>query len=235
MRNILIQGAQKLGIKLSEESILKLFDYYSFLEEKNRVMNLTAITGEKDVAELHFLDSLALLTLVSFAGKTVIDIGSGAGFPGIPMKIAEPSIELTLLDAQQKKIAFLDELSVRLHMTGIHCIHARAEEAALLPDMREQFDFAVSRAVAGLNVLSELCLPFVKTGGAFIAMKGTDSDEEISEAENALLKLGARLDKSMDYEIPGTGIYHRAVVIRKISVSPAGYPRRFAKIEKKPL
>lgn len=235
MRNILIQGSQNLGVKLPEESLEKLCRYHAFLEDKNRVMNLTAITGEKDVAELHFLDSLALLATDDFAGKTVIDIGSGAGFPGIPMKIAEPSLKLTLLDAQQKKVAFLEELCALLQLYDTHCIHARAEEAALLPHMRDSFDFAVSRAVARLNVLAEMCLPFVKPGGSFIAMKGTDSDEEIKEAETAFNKLGAELLKTTKYEIPGTGIIHRAVLIRKTSLTPTGYPRRFAKIEKKPL
>lgn len=231
----LLQGAKKLGIELSEESVGRFRSYYTFLDEKNRVMNLTAITGEKDVTELHFLDSLALLPFASFAGTTVIDIGSGAGFPGVPMKIAEPSIKLTLLDAQQKRVAFLKELSIRLQMEDIHCLHARAEETALLPDKREQYDFAVSRAVAGLNVLSELCLPFVKPGGTFIAMKAVDSDDEIKQAEQAFTKLGATLDKIEDYEIPGTEICHRAVMIRKVSATPPGYPRRFVKIQKAPL
>lgn len=235
MRNILIQGSQKLNIKLTEESIEKLCRYKEFLEEKNRVMNLTAITGDKDVAELHFLDSMELLTLDDFEGKTVIDIGSGAGFPGIPMKIAESSLKLTLIDSQQKKVAFLEELRTLLKMPDIHCTHARAEEAALLPDMRDNFDFAVSRAVARLNVLAEMCLPFVKPGGAFIAMKGTDSDEEIKEAETACIKLCAEIGKISDYVIPGTDIVHRAVIIRKTSATPDGYPRRFAKIQKSPL
>lgn len=235
MRNILIQGAQKLGITMTEESLGQFCRYYEFLEKTNRVMNLTAITGEKDVAELHFLDSLSLLTMEAFAGKTVIDIGSGAGFPGIPMKIIEPSLKLTSLDSQQKRVGFLQELCVILQMQDIQCMHARAEEAALLPELRDSFDFAVSRAVARLNVLAEMCLPFVKQGGAFIAMKGTDSDEEIKEAETAFKKLGAEIGRTLDYEIPGTGIVHRAVVINKTTATPDGYPRRFAKIQKSPL
>lgn len=235
MRNILIQGAMKLNLQLSEAALESFRRYYTFLEEKSRVMNLTAITGEKDMAELHFLDSLALLKLDYYTDKSVIDIGSGAGFPGVPMKIANDSIKLTLLDAQKKRVAFLEELCVLLRMTDIRCLHARAEEAALLPEMRGRYDFAVSRAVARLNILSELCLPFVKTGGAFIAMKGTDSDDEIKEAENAVGKLGGEIEKIKDYGIPGTLILHRAVVIRKKVPTPDIYPRRFAKIEKKPL
>lgn len=235
MKNILLQGSQILNIKPPDDALEKLCRYYAFLEETNRTMNLTAITGEKEVAQLHFLDCLALLTLDDFAHKTVIDIGSGAGFPGLPMKIAEPSIRLTLLDAQQKKVAFLEKLSKLLQITDIRCMHARAEEAALLPDMRDGFDFAVSRAVARLNVLAEMCLPFVKIGGAFIAMKSTDSDDEIKEAETAFNKLGAQLGQITDYVIPGTDVIHRAVIVSKVSPTPTGYPRRFAKIQKSPL
>lgn len=235
MMEILIQGAQEFNVSLKEEAIAKYCRYFEYLKEKNRVMNLTAITEEKDVAELHFLDSLALLTLGDFAGKSLIDIGSGAGFPGVPMKIAEPSLKLTLLDSQQKKVLFLEELSTLLAMPDIQCLHARAEEAALLHDMRDGYDFSVSRAVARLNVLAEMCLPFVKTGGTFIAMKGTDSDEEIKEATNAFNILGAQIHQITDYRIPGTKVLHRAIFIHKIAPTPAGYPRRYAKIEKKPL
>jgi 16S rRNA (guanine527-N7)-methyltransferase len=235
MRNILIQGTKKYGIHLSNGAVEQFRRYNELLEDRNKFMNLTAIAGEKDVAELHFLDSLALLTVGSFVDRTVIDIGSGAGFPGVPMKIAEPSIRLTLLDSQQKRISFLEELSALLSMPDISCLHARAEEAALLADMRDRFDFAVSRAVARLNVLAEMCLPFVKPGGAFIAMKGTDSDEEIEEAKNALAILGAVVENIFDYIVPGTDVKHRAVIARKTAPTPSGYPRRFAKIEKKPL
>jgi 16S rRNA (guanine527-N7)-methyltransferase len=235
MRNILIQGASTYGLTLPDAGLPAFRRYFEFLEEKNRVMNLTAITGEKDVAELHFLDSLALLANGDFKGKSVIDIGSGAGFPGIPMKIAEPGLKLTLLDAQQKRVAFLEELRDILLLPDITCVHARAEEAALKPGFRDSFDFAVSRAVARLNGLAELCLPYVKPGGRFIAMKGPDSDEEIAEADNAFKTLGAELDAISDYKIAGTDIVHRAVIVRKIAPTPDGYPRRYTKIEKKPL
>ncbi|NMA25229.1 MAG: 16S rRNA (guanine(527)-N(7))-methyltransferase RsmG [Clostridiales bacterium] len=235
MRDILIQGAQKLNIPLSEAAIESFCQYYTFLEERNRVMNLTAITGEKDVAAFHFLDSLALLTIDDFSDKSVIDIGSGAGFPGVPMKIAEQSIHLTLLDAQRKRVIFMEDLRLLLSMPDIQCLHARAEEAAHLPELRGQFDFGVSRAVARLNMLSELCLPFIRTNGAFIAMKGTDSDEETREAENAILTLGAALESVTDYKLPGVNVVHRAVKIRKTAPTPDDYPRRYAKIEKKPL
>jgi 16S rRNA (guanine527-N7)-methyltransferase len=235
MKNILIRSALEYGLQLTDDDIASFRLYHDFLEEKNRVMNLTAIAGAKDVAELHFLDSLALLTLTGFTGKSVIDVGSGAGFPGIPMKLAEKSIILTLLDAQQKRVGFMEELCRALALHDVRCVHARAEEAALTAAYRDSFDTAVSRAVATLNILGELCLPFVKPGGVFIAMKGTDSDGEISAAENAFHVLGAELEKVTDYRIPGTDITHRAVLVRKKSPTPEGYPRRYAKIEKKPL
>ena len=235
MREQLIQGASSFGIALTDTDVSAFDRYFRFLSEKNRVMNLTAISGENEVAGLHFLDSLALLTLEDFRDKNVIDIGSGAGFPGLPLKIADRSLMLTLLDAQQKRVGFLEELCDALGLCGVLCVHARAEEASRTAEYRDGFDFAVSRAVARLNVLSELCLPFVKPGGAFIAMKGTDSDEEIQEAAHAFAELGASLERAADYKIPGTDITHRAVVIRKLSPTPDAYPRRFAKIEKKPL
>lgn len=235
MRNILIQGANEFKIKLTDSALEDFCRYYELLEEKNRVMNLTAITGEKDVAQMHFLDSLALMTVADFRGKTLIDIGSGAGFPGIPVKIAEPSLKLTLLDAQKKKVSFMEELCLALHLTEVSCEHARAEEAALQPGKRDLYDFAASRALARLNILSEMCLPFVKLGGAFLVMKSTDSDEELKEAEKSVKILGATIESISDYELPGTGVFHRAVVIRKVTQTPVGYPRRFAKIQKCPL
>lgn len=235
MRNILKRGAESLGIALTDQMIDTFERYYKVLEEKNSVMNLTAISGEKEVAELHFLDSLALLTLNQFSGSKVIDIGSGAGFPGLPIKIADMSVELTMLDAQQKRVNFLSELCLALGLTDVHCIHARAEEEALKLEMRNSFDVAVSRAVARLNVLCELCMPFVKTGGTFVAMKGIESDKEIEEAAYAVKTLGGNLDRVVDYEIPGTGVVHRAVLIKKASETAKDYPRRFAKIQKAPL
>lgn len=235
IRTILKEGADALGIKLTDAAIESFCRYYELLEEKNRVMNLTAITGETDIARLHFLDSLALMTFVCFEGKTLIDIGSGAGFPGIPIKIAESALNLTLLDAQKKRVSFMEEVCLALHLKDVSCQHGRAEEAALQPTSRDCYDYSTSRAVARLNVLCEMCLPFVKKGGAFLAMKGTDSDEEIREAEIAVKTLGGTIESINDYEIPGSGVFHRAVIIRKIAQTPEGYPRRFAKIQNTPL
>ena len=235
MRHILVQGAAELGLALSDAQLEQFERYFAILTEKNRVMNLTAITEEADAARLHFLDCLALLPLGGFEGASVIDIGSGAGFPGVPFKIAREDIALTLLDAQQKRVGFLEELCRALGLEGVRCLHARAEEAALLPEMRDAFDVAVSRAVARLNVLIELCLPFVRPGGRFIAMKGPESDDEIREAARGAEILGAELETVRDYVIPGTDVRHRAVVYRKKREPPKGYPRRFAKIQKNPL
>ena len=208
--------------------------YYDFLEKRGQVVNLTAISGIEEVARLHFLDSLALLNIEDFKNKRVIDIGSGAGFPGLPLKIAEPSIDMTLLDATGKRISFLSEV-IKTLKTDVTCINARAEDAAHERDKREQYDIAVSRAVARLNVLCELCLPFIKVGGAFIAMKSIDSAAEVDEALAAINILGARLIKNVDYKLPGTDIIHRAVIIRKESITPEKYPRRFSRIQKTPL
>lgn len=224
-----------MELSMGDHALRDFRIYHDFLQEKNKVMNLTAITDEDDVARLHFLDCAALLKLVPIQDAAVIDVGTGAGFPGVPLKIAEPSIRLTLLDALQKRINFLKELCEKLGWEDTVCLHARSEEAALLPDMRDRFDYAVSRAVARLNVLTELSLPFVKVGGLFVAMKSTDSDEEIREAGHAIKFLGGELEKIQDYTIPGTDIVHRAVLIRKVTKTPKNHPRRFAKIQKNPL
>ena len=222
-------------LELPESAAPAFRRYFEILEEKNKVMNLTAISGEEDVYTLHFLDCLALFKYYDFKNKSIIDIGSGAGFPGLPLKIAEPSISLTMLDAQQKRINFLSETCYDIGITGVNCIHARAEEAAFDKTMRGSFDCAVSRAVARLNVLCELCMPFIKTDGYFFAMKSIESDEEIEEAKKAVSILGGELEKLCDYTIPGTDVVHRVVVIKKIKDTPTGYPRRFSKISKSPI
>ena len=234
IKEILTAAAPAMGLDFTGAALDKFEKYCELLVEKNRVMNLTAITEEDDVARLHFLDSLALYNMMP-GGKKVIDIGSGAGFPGLPLKIYDGGIELTMLDAQAKRVNFLAETVSALDLSGVECIHARAEEAAAKPPMRDGFDYAVSRAVARLNVLSELCLPFVKPGGAFIAMKSIDTEEEIAEAKTAIKTLGGKIESVRDYAIPGTDVVHRAVIIRKLSGTPKGYPRRFAKIQKAPL
>ena len=207
--------------------------YGALLLETNQVMNLTAITDPADVAALHFLDSAALLTLTDFKEKSVADVGTGAGFPGLPLKIAEPSIRLTLLDAQGKRVRFLETVCAELGLTDVECVHGRAEEFAA--DRRESFDLVTSRAVAALPVLAGLCLPLVKVGGAFLAMRSVDSEAELAEAKRALETLGGRVEALRDYGIPGTDVRHRLVIIKKIRKTPEKYPRIFAKIKKNPL
>ena len=231
MEQLLRDGLTALG--LSTEGIPSLLRYGELLLEKNKVMNLTAITQPEDVATLHFLDSAALLTLADFRGKTVADIGTGAGFPGMPLRILEPSIHLTLLDSLNKRIDFLKEVCADLGLSDVDCVHARAEEFAA--GHRGGFDIVTSRAVANLRMLSELCLPLVKKGGWFLSMKSVDSDAELEEAAGAIKLLGGTVEKSVDYAIPGTDVRHRLIIIKKTGETPKKYPRAFAKIKKNPL
>ena len=235
MEDLLVRFAGENGLELPETAAPAFRRYYHFLEEKGKVMNLTAVTGEENVYSLHFLDSLSVAVGREMEGRTVIDVGSGAGFPGLPLKIAAPGLRLTLLDAQKKRVDFLQELCQLLGLEDVRCLHERAEEAAFDSSLRECFDYATSRAVARLNLLCELCLPFVKIGGEFIAMKGTDSDEEIGEARTAMRTLGGRLEEIKDYTVTGTDVRHRLVVIRKTDPTPYRYPRKFAKISRSPL
>ena len=212
-----------------------LAQYGQMLLEKNQVMNLTAITEPDQVARLHMLDCAALLGCADLKGKSLIDVGTGAGFPGMVLKIMEPSLELTLLDSLEKRLNWLAEVCAELGLEGVRFVHARAEEQALDPAFREQFDFATARAVASMNTLSEICLPYVKVGGQFLAMKSVDSGEEINQAASAISKLGGRLEKRYDYTIPGIGINHRVIPVSKVTPTPANFPRRWAKIQKSPL
>lgn len=233
LEQLLSEGFEELNIKTDETALKRYRVFCDRLEETNKVMNLTAITGEQDIARLHFLDCAAILNAENFADKTVIDVGTGAGFPGLALKIACPDITLTLLDSLDKRIGFLRETCDALELKDVNCVHARAEE---LPEgFRENFDIATSRAVARLNVLCEMCLPYVKKGGVFIAMKGPDFDEELREAKHAISELGAVVEKSERYKVPGTDIVHSAIVIRKKSPTPKKYPRRWAQIKKQPL
>lgn len=231
MEEILRSGLAALG--LPADCVPQLLRYAALLEEKNRVMNLTAITDPAEVARLHFLDSAALLTLTDLRGKTLVDVGTGAGFPGLPIRIVEPSVRVTLLDSLGKRVAFLQEVCDALGLSDAACVHARAEEFAA--GNRERFDAAVSRAVASLPMLAELCLPLVKVGGTFIAMKSVGAVEELDAAGRAVSVLGGRIAAVRDYAIPGTEITHRAVLIEKVKPTPPKYPRPFAKIKKAPL
>ena len=227
----LISGAQALGLQLNEGQIAAFARYCDLLIEKNAVMNLTAITAPAEIARLHFLDSLALLRLADFREKRVLDVGCGAGFPGVPLLLGEPSVRLSLLDSTAKRMQWLsDELLPALGLTA-ECLTGRAEE--LIEGRREAFDLCVSRAVARLNVLCELCLPYVKVGGSFLAMKGPAAADELAEAEKAIRILGGRLREIAEYPL-GDAV-HRVVVIDKTRPTPAKYPRRYAKIKQQPL
>lgn len=230
MMEVIQAGLPELGLHLEESQVQTMCRFGQALLEKNQVMNLTAITDPAQVAKLHFLDSLTLLTLGDLSGKKVIDVGCGGGFPGVPLKIACPQMKLTLLDSLGKRMDWLAQTLPTLGLE-VECLTARAEEA--VATRREQYDFAVSRAVARLNILCELCLPYVKVGGAFLAMKGAAAKEELEEARKAIAVLGGRLEKQTAFGVEGTE--HSILVIRKVKPTPVQYPRRFTKIKQKPL
>ena len=231
MEQILREGLAALS--LPTDAAVPLMAFSARLLETNKVMNLTAITEPEDVARLHLLDCAALLHMTDFRGKRVVDVGTGAGFPGMPLRILEPDFDLTLLDSLGKRIAFLQRVCDEMGLQRVTCIHARAEEFAA--KHREQYDIATSRAVAALNVLCELTLPLVKVGGRFLAMKAVDSDDEIRTAKSAVAQLGGKVEDIRDYTIPGTDITHRVVVIGKVKPTTDAFPRAFAKIKKAPL
>ena len=237
MKDIIKNGLAELGLadKVPENAPELLERYGRMLIEKNEVMNLTAITDPEQVARLHMLDCAALLSCADFKGKKLIDVGTGAGFPGIPLKILVPELEITLLDSLNKRVNWLNEVIATLGLTGITAIHARAEEPALVKGYRDSFDFVTARAVADLRLLSEICLPYAKVGGTFLSMKSTGSDEELENAAHAVKFMGGRVRDRVDYTIPGTHVTHRVLRIDKVAPTLKGYPRRWAKIQKNPL
>ena len=237
MKEIIKTGLFDLGLteKVPENAPELLEKYGRMLIEKNQVMNLTAITEPDQVAKLHMLDCAAVLGCADFHGKTLIDVGTGAGFPGIPLKILVPDLEITLLDSLNKRVNWLNEVIAELGLTGIRAIHARAEEQALVKGYRDSFDFVTARAVADLRLLSEICLPYAKVGGTFLSMKSVGSDEELANAAHAVKFMGGRVRDSRDYTIPGTDVTHRVLRIDKVAPTLKGYPRRWAKIQKAPL
>lgn len=230
MRKTLDLGLETMGLPLAPTQRETLCAFGEAVVEQNKVMNLTAITEPQAVAKLHLLDSVALLKCADLRGKRLIDVGCGAGFPGVPVKIACPEVELTLLDSLAKRMNWLSGVLPSLGIQA-ECVTARAEEAA--SQRREQYDFASSRAVARLNVLLELTAPFVKVGGAVLAMKGSAAAEELEEAKNAITKLGLALEQV--HHFPVDGADHAVIVLRKVRPTPPQYPRRFAKIKQFPL
>lgn len=233
LEDTLAAGFAALGVTPDSGAAARYRIYFEHLEKMNAVMNLTAISGEEDVARLHFLDCAALLGMADFCGRRVIDVGTGAGFPGLALKIACPDMELTLLDSLDKRIGFLRDTCALLGFYDVRCIHARAEEAPA--ELHAGFDIACSRAVARLNLLCELCLPLAKKGGVFIAMKGPDCADELNAAKRAIKLLGGEVEDVKKYLVPGTDATHSAIIIRKTADTPAKYPRRWAQIKKQPL
>ena len=230
MGQTLQAGLPALGLELSEDCQKTLCAFGEAVVKQNEVMNLTAITEPAAVAKLHLLDSLTVLAAQDLAGKTLIDVGCGAGFPGVPLAIASPETRVTLLDSLGKRMNWLEQVLPQLGVDA-QCITARAEEA--VQTRREQYDFATSRAVARLNILLELTAPYVKVGGAVLAMKGSAAEEELTEAKNAIKKLGLKLEKVLQFPVDGAS--HAVIVLRKVAPTPPQYPRRFSKIKQSPL
>lgn len=230
MKDTLTEGLHSLGLNLSDGQINTLCAFGKAVVRQNEVMNLTAITEDAAVAKLHLLDSLTVLCCADLKGKSLIDVGCGAGFPGVPLAIACPEASITLLDSLGKRMRWLEAVLPTLGISA-QCVTARAEEAVV--NCRETYDFAVSRAVARLNVLLELTAPYVKVGGAVLALKGTAAREELAQCKNAIRQLGLKVEDIREFPIDGTN--HAIILLRKVSPTPRQYPRRFAKIKQSPL
>lgn len=229
-----INDLKAIGIELSDEQLEQFLTYYEMLIEKNKVMNLTAITDFDEVLEKHFEDSLSLIQAVDLEkSQAVIDLGTGAGFPGIPLKIAFPNLQITLADSLNKRILFLDDVISELGLTGIDTVHGRAEDLAKNSDYREKFDLCVSRAVANLSTLSEYCLPFVKIGGKFISYKAGECDEEVAASKSSIFLLGGKISDIKKFELGESG--RAFVIIDKVSGTPKKYPRKAGTPSKDPL
>ena len=231
MRAALDQGLPLLGLEPDEQIRTRLCDFGAAMVKQNEVMNLTAITEPEQVAKLHLLDSLTVLCCADLKGKQIIDVGCGAGFPGVPLAIACPEAKVTLLDSLAKRMNWLDTVLPALGVTNARTLTARAEEA--VAQRREKFDYATSRAVARLNILLELTAPYVRVGGKVLAMKGAAAREELAEAKNAIKRLGLQLEEVKDFPIDGTS--HSVIILKKVSPTPPQYPRRYAKIKQSPL
>ena len=230
MKETLVQSLPLLGLEFQEEQINTLCDFGHAVVRQNEVMNLTAITEETQVAKLHLLDSLTVLSCADLRGKRLIDVGCGAGFPGVPLAIACPQAQITLMDSLGKRMKWLEQILPELGVKA-ECITARAEEA--VTQRREQYDYATSRAVARLNILLELTAPYVKVGGAVLAMKGAAAKEELAECKNSIRQLGLKLEEVKVLPIAGTS--HAVIILRKIAPTPKQNPRRYAKIKQAPL
>jgi 16S rRNA (guanine527-N7)-methyltransferase len=234
--NILSEGASELGIALDEGRLAQFDTFTSLLLEWNGRFNLTRITEPAEIAVKHYLDSLSLLAVVEIpSGASVIDIGTGAGFPGIPLKIARPDLKITMLDSVKKKLAFLEAAVAGLGLRDVALIHGRAEDVGKDKTYRERHDLVVSRAVSRLSVLSELCIPFCRIGGRFAAYKGVDVDDELRESAEAIRILGGELEAAHKFTLPQSDLKRTLVVVRKVRSTPGGYPRKAGVPERNPL
>ncbi len=235
-KELLKKSADAMGILLDEKALERFGTYMTLLLEWNEKMNLTAITEPTEVVQKHFADCLTVLgALPKEKGIRVIDVGTGAGFPGLPVKIAREDVDLTLLDSLQKRIHFLETVCDALDTEKVCCIHKRAEDGGQDAQFREQFDCCVSRAVARLSVLAEYCLPFVKVGGRLIALKGPDAKTEAEEAKKAVSLLGGKIVEVLPVQVPFTDLHHTLVIVEKQKHTPKQYPRKAGKISKEPL
>jgi 16S rRNA (guanine527-N7)-methyltransferase len=236
MNNVLTEKVKELSIVLNDKQIQQFEQYYNILVEWNKVMNLTAITEYEEVVEKHFLDSLTIVNAIHVEKiETLIDVGTGAGFPGIPLKIAFPHLKVTLLDSLNKRIKFLNEVIDLLELNDIKAIHGRAEDYAKQAEYREQYDICVSRAVANLATLSEYCLPYVKVDGLFVPYKSGEIDEELKSSEKAVSILGGKVEEVVKFQLPGTDIGRSFVKIHKIKETKKKYPRKAGMPTKEPL
>ncbi len=234
--DVLVKGIETLDLELTEKDASRFSDYKKLLQEWNEKINITTITEDSEIDIKHFLDSLTCLSFNLFEGnKTLIDIGTGGGFPGIPLKIMKENLDVTLLDSLNKRIIFLDEVIKHLGLKDIRAVHGRAEELSRREEYREKFSIAVSRAVASLDTLSEYCLPFVKVGGHFIAMKGPDIEEELEFSMNAIKLLGGKVIETKIVTLPESDISHSLIVIEKVGQTAKKYPRGGGKPKKNPL
>ena len=234
IEEILEKGFSELNIDADSKKIEALITYSSLLQEWNEKINLTAITEEDQIAIKHFLDSASALK-TGRVGKNIIDVGTGAGFPGLVLKILKPEADVTLLDSLNKRITFLNDVIEKTGTKNVTTVHLRAEDGGKNPKYREKFDTAVSRAVANLTLLSELCLPYVKCGGYFLALKGPSCDEELKEAKRAISILGGDVEGIFDAKIPMLDASHKIIIIKKVRHTPMKYPRNPAKIAKSPI